>query len=58
MYSFYSIVFCCSLNVYFDVRDIIVVGKTLECFRLVILKFKERCLVLKIFFFIKVVLIS
>lgn len=50
MYSFRSIVFCCSLNVYFDVRDIIVVGKTLECFRLVILKFKERCLVLKIFF--------
>lgn len=43
--------FCCSLNVHPDVRDIIAVGKTLECFRLATLKLKERCLVLKSFFF-------
>lgn len=58
MYSFRSTVFCCSLNVHPDVRDIIAVGKTLECFRLATLKLKERCLVLKTFFFIKAVLIS
>lgn len=50
MYSFCSTVFCCSLNVHPDVRDIIAVGKTLECFRLATLKLKERCLVLKTFF--------
>lgn len=50
MYSFHSTVFCCSLNVHPDVRDIIAVGKTLECFRLATLKLKERCLVLKTFF--------
>lgn len=33
-----------SLNVHPDVRDIIAVGKTLECFRLATLKLKERCL--------------
>lgn len=58
MYTFHSIVFCCSLNVHPDVRDIIAVGKTLECFRLATLKLKERCLVLKTFFFIKAVLSS
>lgn len=50
IYSFLSIMFCCSLNVHPDVRDIIAVGKTLECFRLATLKLKERCLVLKSFF--------
>ncbi|XP_078317177.1 tRNA-dihydrouridine(16/17) synthase [NAD(P)(+)]-like isoform X2 [Crassostrea virginica] len=33
-----------SLNVHPDIRDIIAVGKTLECFRLATLKLKERCL--------------
>lgn len=58
MYSFLSIMFCCSLNVHPDVRDIIAVGKTLECFRLATLKLKERCLVLKSFFFFKAVLVT
>ncbi|XP_061191189.1 tRNA-dihydrouridine(16/17) synthase [NAD(P)(+)]-like [Saccostrea echinata] len=37
-------VFHHSLNVHADIRELIAVGRSLECFRLATLKLKERCL--------------